>query len=378
MAIPSLLANGLLTDIDQFFKSEQGHYYRVDQIILLMSCLTLARVKCFNNFKDEPVGEWGRLFGLDRIPAAKTMYKRVNSFCKEGAKVSAWCEQLSRQWLNDEMQRDVGVLYCDGRQKIYYGKKNKPPKRHVSRQRLCYRGQTEWWINDHTGAPVFMLSSPLTKGMIATVEEDLVPHIFLDNDGFSSKEELADNPYLCCFKLIVDREGYSPDFFKRLWVNHRIACQTYHKYPEENWPKEEFQKYSIARNTGAQKVFLAERGTRLSNGLWVREVRKLNSSSHQTSIISTDYTQELSMIAPDMFDRWSQENFFKYAADNFYLDHLGSHELEDIDPETSVTNPAYSRMTSKIKSLTSKIKQRQLSLLEIDESLKPEKIKKSF
>ena len=57
---------------------------------------------------------------------------------------------------------------------------------------------------------------------------------------------------------------------------------------------------------------------------------------------------------------------------------LASHELEDIDPETSVTNPTYSRMTSKIKSLTSKIKQRQLSLLEIDESLKPEKIKKSF
>ena len=145
-------------------------------------------MKYFNNFKDEPVGKWGRIFGLDRIPAAKTMYKRVNSYCKDGAQVSAWCEQLSRQWLNDDMQRDVGVLYCDGRQKIYYGKKNKPPKRHVSRQRLCYRGQTEWWINDHTGAPVFMLSIPLTKGMIATVEEDLILHILLIKRVFQVKK----------------------------------------------------------------------------------------------------------------------------------------------------------------------------------------------
>ncbi|NQZ60068.1 MAG: hypothetical protein HRT88_21665, partial [Lentisphaeraceae bacterium] len=377
MAIPALLANGLLNDIDQFFKSEKGHYYRVDQIILLMSCLTLGRVKCFNNLKDEPVGEWGRLFGLDRIPAAKTMYKRVNSFCEDRAKISAWCEQLSRQWLNDEFQRDVGVLYCDGRQKIYYGKKNKPPKRHVSRQRLCYRGQTEWWINDHAGSPIFMLSSPLTKGMIATVEEDLIPNIILDQEAFPTQEQLSEDPYLCCFKLVVDREGYSPDFFKRLWENHRIACQTYHKYPEGNWPKEEFQEYTIARNTGDQKVFLAERGTRLSNGLWVREVRKLNSSGHQTSIISTDYKQELTSIAADMFDRWSQENFFKYAADNFYLDHLGSHELEEIDPETQITNPAYSRLTSGMKSLTSKINRRHLNLLkiEIDENLDAEKVK---
>ena len=34
---------------------------------------------------------------------------------------------------------------------------------------------------------------------------------------------------------------------------------------------------------------LAERGTQLPNRLWVREVRKLSDSGHQTSILSTDY-----------------------------------------------------------------------------------------
>ena len=379
LAIPALLANGLLRDLDQFFKSENGHYYRVDQIILLLSCLTLARVKCFNDLKEQPVGEWGRLFGLDRIPAAKTMYKRVNSFCEDRAKVSAWCEQLSRQWLSDEGQRDVAVLYCDGRQKIYYGKKNKPPRRYISRQRLCYRGQTEWWINDHKGSPILMLSTPLNSGMIAILEEELIPRIIGDKEVFPNQEQLmedSENPYRCSFKLVVDREGYSPGLFKRLWENHRIACQTYHKYPKENWSEEEFQEYTIMRNTGPQKAFLAERGTRLSNGLWVREVRKLNPSGHQTSMISTDYMHELTSVARDMFDRWSQENFFKYAAENFHLDHLASYELEEIDPETQISNPAYSRLTSKIKSLTSKINRRKIDLLkiEIDENLESKKV----
>ena len=34
---------------------------------------------------------------------------------------------------------------------------------------------------------------------------------------------------------------------------------------------------------------LAERGTLLSNRLWVREIRKQNPSGRQTAILSTDY-----------------------------------------------------------------------------------------
>ena len=34
---------------------------------------------------------------------------------------------------------------------------------------------------------------------------------------------------------------------------------------------------------------LAERGTRLSNRLWLREIRKQSPSGRQTAILSTDY-----------------------------------------------------------------------------------------
>jgi hypothetical protein len=39
--------------------------------------------------------------------------------------------------------------------------------------------------------------------------------------------------------VVFDREGYSPASLAKM-KNGRIACLTYHKYPGEDWPKEEF------------------------------------------------------------------------------------------------------------------------------------------
>jgi hypothetical protein len=65
---------------------------------------------------------------------------------------------------------------------------------------------------------------------------------------------------------------------------------------------------------------LAERGTRLSNGLWVREVRQLRASGAQISILSTDMRLDLTRIAAGIAARWSQENFLKYMRENYSLD----------------------------------------------------------
>jgi hypothetical protein len=92
----------------------------------------------------------------------------------------------------------------------------------------------------------------------------------------------------------------------------RIACLTYRKYPGEDWPEMEFHEQRISLAAGHRVTMkLAERGTFLGGKIWVREIRKLTKSGHQTSIISTDYNRELTTSAAAMFARWSQENFFK-------------------------------------------------------------------
>jgi hypothetical protein len=75
---------------------------------------------------------------------------------------------------------------------------------------------------------------------------------------------------------------------------------------------------------------LAERGTRLSNGLWVREVRKRSAGGKQTAILSTDYRTDYTRLAASMFARWSQENFFRYMRQHYGLDRLVEYGTDPV------------------------------------------------
>jgi hypothetical protein len=135
------------------------------------------------------------------------------------------------------------------------------------------------------------------------------------------------------FTLVFDREGYSPEFWSRL-KQKRVACLSYHKFAGGDWRVQEFTVHTATLSSGHKtELQLAERGTLLSNGLWVREVRKLSQGGHQTAIISTDYKLDLIALAVQMFARWSQENYFKYAREHFNLDRLSGYGTQEItDP----------------------------------------------
>ncbi len=88
--------------------------------------------------------------------------------------------------------------------------------------------------------------------------------------------------------LVFDRAGYSPEFFAEQKAQ-RVTVLTYHKFPGDDWAVEEFASHELVLANGEKVTLsLAERGTRLSNGLWVREVRQREDSGHQVSLLSTD------------------------------------------------------------------------------------------
>ena len=64
---------------------------------------------------------------------------------------------------------------------------------------------------------------------------------------------------------------------------------------------------------------LAERGTQLSNKMWVREIRKLSDQGHQTAILTTNFQAGLMTVAASLFARWCQENFFRYRREHYGL-----------------------------------------------------------
>ena len=234
----------------------------------------------------------------------------------------------------------------------------------MSRQRLCLRGTTDYWVNDALEQPFFAVERPIDHGMLEALKSDIVPRLLQDVPRQPSKEELQADPHRCRFVIIFDREGYSPAFFKEMWQTHRIACITYHKYPKEAWPEEEFADVRVTLPRGETVTMkLAERGSRIGdkkNGLWVREVRKLTANGHQTSLISSAYGQLALEDAAGIFSRWSQENFFHYMMEHYAIDLLSEYKTEEI-PGTNrpVVNPRWRDLDGRFRSLKSKLQRRQ-------------------
>jgi len=254
----------------------------------------------------------------------------------------------------------AGTLYVDGHVRVYHGSQTKLPRRYVARQRLCLRGTTDYWVNDQDGRPFFAISTPFTTGLLDTLKREIVPRLREEIPNQPSEDELESNPDLHRFVLIFDREGYSPDFFKEMWES-RIACQTYHKYPKQDWPVSEFDTHRVTMPGGNEvEMKLAERTTFLGKKIWVREIRKQTESGHQTSVISTDKQSTTEQIAVHMFSRWSQENFFRYMMQQFSLDRLSDHGISLPDETINVVNPTWRRLESQIKSAAAKISRKKV------------------
>ena len=83
--------------------------------------------------------------------------------------------------------------------------------------------------------------------------------------------------------------------------------------------------------------------------MWVREIRKLTGSGHQTSILATDYRSPSAVVGGATFARWSQENFFRYMRQHYSLDSLVDYRTEEIPETTQVVNPAYRTLDGQVR-----------------------------
>jgi hypothetical protein len=222
----------------------------------------------------------------------------------------------------------AGTLYVDGHVRVYHGSAAHLPQHYVSRQRLCLRATTDYWVNAADGQPFFVVHRPVDPGLLRVLEEEIVPRLEQEVPGQPSAAELAADPHRHKFTLVHDREGYSPDAFVRLRAR-RVAVLTYHKHPGPDWPVQEFQKLPVKLVCGqAVDMELAERGVCLTNGLWLREIRHRDGSGAQTAILTTNFRLAVTAVAAGMFARWSQENFLKYMRQHYALDHLARHAVD--------------------------------------------------
>ncbi len=351
-ALPALLTEGLLRHTRRLYALPAG-YYPLESIFLYLALLALVRCPSLEQTRYEAPGEWGKLLGLDRLPEVRTLRQKIGILCEQEGRATQWQSRLAKEWMEgvgteETDQSGVGLFYVDGHVRVYHGSLGPLPRLYVARQKLLLRGTTDYWVNGLGGQPFFVVTQTIHAGLIAALREQVIPRLLSDAPQLDGLTLQAD-PQAMRFTIIFDREGFSPKFFAEL-TQQRIGLLTYHKYPKENWPLEEFSTQSVRLHTGqVVERQLAERGTQLSNELWVREVRECSGAGAQSSILSNHRGLDLTQIAAWMPARWSQENFLKYMREHFGLDRLIEHGTRPLPETTIVVNPAHRRLDQQVR-----------------------------
>jgi len=251
------------------------------------------------------------------VPEVKTLRAKVALMAHTG-NPGAWMQELSKGWMEND-PAEAGYVYVDGHVRVYHGYAAQLGRRYVSRERLCLRGTTDYWVNDAVGRPFFVVSKAVTDGLAATLLEEIVPLLLESVPGQPTEAERAADPLLHRFTVIFDREGATHSLLAALW--------------EVPVP-----------GGGSTGMMLAVRETDMATGtlsIPVTEVRRLTSTGHQTAITCTTRRLVNTVIAGRMFARWCQENFFGYMMQHYDIDGLVEYGAEPLPGTTQVVNPLW-------------------------------------
>ena len=186
-ALPALEANGLFRHIHDCLAKLRG-YYSTLHVIVLLAHMALCRIKTVEQLQYQPPGELGRLLGLDRVPEVRCLRQKLAALCIDDGP-QKWAGLLSQDWLKAEPEL-AGALYVDGHVRLYHGSLTALPKRYVSRQRLCLRGTTDYWVNDVLGQPFFRIERTIDHGLLEVLKSDIVPRLLKEVPNQPTEAEL--------------------------------------------------------------------------------------------------------------------------------------------------------------------------------------------
>jgi len=354
--LPALCSNGLLRGIGAYFRLPNG-FYSCLHILLTLGFMALGRIRRPEGLRHIPPGEFGKIIGLDRVPEVRTLREKISRMAHSG-NPEGWMKELSKSWMQADPD-EAGYLYVDGHVRVYSGDKALLPRRFVSRDRLCLRGTTDYWVNDALGRPFFVVSKAVTDGLADALLTDIVPVLLTSVPRQPSEEELMADPLLHRFVVVFDREGATYSLLCALWEK-RIGAITYRKNVKDLWLEDTFRETEVpVPGGGSTRMKLAMQQTTLSAGnacIPVTEVRRLTKTGHQTAVISTARILDTPVIAGRMFSRWCQENFFAYMMQHYDIDGLIQYGTGAVPGTLLVVNPVWRNLDREVKKALQKVR----------------------
>ncbi|TVP72083.1 MAG: helix-turn-helix domain-containing protein, partial [Nitriliruptor sp.] len=316
LALPALEATGLLEVAEQTYGKLRNGFYGLRSVLLTLVLLALLREPRAEGATRVVPADLGRILALDRAPEVSTIRRRLGELAERG-QAGALMAALARRHV-DAHPEAVGFVYIDGHVRAYHGTR-KLPKAHVARMRISMPATLETWVADQHGDPIFAVIAPPSASTAAEVRR-LLPELKTLTDGRRTT-------------VVFDRGGWSVDLFAHLLDEH-FDLLTYRKGKVRREPRTAFTEHTWTDERGVTHRWeLADRRVRLRlsaagakrhgrKTLTLRQIVRLSADTHQTHILTSRFDLPAGEIAARMFNRWRQENYFRYARQHFALDAL--------------------------------------------------------
>ena len=136
-------------------------------------------------------------------------------------------------------------------------------------------------------------------------------------------------------------DGFSaswPPFSQRIKCPRNRVNSTYRKGKFRKPAARCFRQYTAQLYGRPVCYHLADQGARVG-GVYLRQVTRLTDNGHATPILTSRRDLPAIQVAYRMFERWRQENFFKYLREEYAIDALVDYAVVADDPGREVPNP---------------------------------------
>jgi transposase len=332
LALPVLAASGVFECAQTIYGSLGPAFYGLRTSLLTLLLMALWRIKRPEGLKEYAPQDLGRVLGLDRAPEVKTLRRKLARLAAAG-RAAPFGQALAQQRVALRGAA-LGFLYIDGHVRVYHGQ-HTLPKTHVARMRLSLPATSDYWVNDSAGDPLLVVTAEANAGLVK-----MLPDLLAQVRALVGKRRVT---------VVFDRGGYSPKLFQQI-LAAGFDLLTYRKGRYPRIPRQRFQARRTRLDGRTFTYVLADQEVRLLKGkLRLRQVTRLMDSGHQTPILTSRRDLPAAQVAYRMFDRWRQENFFRYLREEYALDALVEYAAVPDDPTREVPNPAWAALDAQLR-----------------------------
>jgi transposase len=341
LAVPCLIESGLLRIAHKLYGEIGPAFYGLRTTLLTLLLMALLRIQRPEQLKEQDPAAFGRLLGLDRAPEVKTVRRQLTRLAAHQRAEQLGAE-LARLRVEQRGQL-MGFLYVDGHVRAYHGQRTISTNAYVARRHLAMPATTDYWVNDRCGDPLLVITGEVDAALTKAF-----PHLLREVRGVVGERRVT---------IVFDRGGWSPKLFRTM-IQDGFDILTYRKGKSRLINKRRFVHRRAKLDGRSVSYDLHDQPVRFLQGkLRLRQVTRLCEDGHQTQVITSRWDLRDIEVAYRMFERWRQENFFKYMREEFLLDALVDYRIEPEDPTRTVPNPERRALDEQIRAARAELVQ---------------------